>query len=58
MLQYLFAVPLKKLEFFQARATVTLIPTCAFFMGPSGKHHPWDLGVSDGELAAEKTFGE
>lgn len=49
---------LKKLEFFQDGATVTLIPTCAFSGGPSEKHHPCDLGVSDGKPDAEKTFGE
>lgn len=58
MLQYLFSAALN--EFFQARATVTLISTCAFSRGPSEKHHPCDLGGShsDGEPAAEKTFGE
>ena len=56
MLQYLFSAALN--EFFQARATVTLISTCAFSRGPSEKHHPCDLGVSNGEPAAEKTFAE
>ena len=58
MLPYLSSVALKKLEFFQDGATVTLILTCAFSGGPSEKHHPCDLGVSDGEPDAEKTFGE
>lgn len=57
-LQYLFSAALKKLEFFQTRATVALISTCAFSRGPSEKHHPCDLGVSDGAPAVEKTLRE
>lgn len=53
MLPYLFSVELKKLEFFPAGATVTLIPTCAFPVGASERHHPGDPRVSDGEHAAK-----